>query len=120
MGPKSKTLLIVMALALAACGLPQQKPSPSITVGIEQPYTRVNGDPLKVSDLYAYKLYISTDASFATTTVYTLGNIDQSVEDYIIYLSEGERGLHYFAYATAVDLFHQESDRSNVIEKTIQ
>lgn len=87
----------------------------SISLKWDIPTTKVNGDPLSLSEIAGFKIYITTSTNFAPTqaNVTILGTTDT---DHVIgNLASGK----YYIFVTTYDVNGDESPLSDPITKTV-
>ncbi len=128
---KNLTLLIVLFLSLfiTACGGGGSDSSgsnqssntqtytgtQSISVRWDIPMTKVNGDPLSLSEIAGFKIYVATNNNFTPSLPHvTITN--STTSDYIINnLASGT----YYIYITTYDINGEESPYSDPIKKVV-
>lgn len=119
----------ILSVMLSACGGPDSKSSnssnssqivaskydKSISIGWNIPTERVNGDPIAMSEISGYKIYLSKNTSAIPSLPFAIIT-DNSLNEYTLNnLSSGT----YYISVTTFDTNGDESPNSDSISKTI-
>ena len=87
----------------------------SISVRWDIPTTRVNGDPISLSEISGFKIYVASNNNF-TPSLPNVTITDNTTTDFIINnLASGT----YYIYITTYDVNGDESPYSNPIAQTV-